>query len=378
MGVEIRDYSKHFGKNRDEHNKYAHELKSVLTSVLPNIIHIDMYNMEGKRNTYASADREREDKFIIFANTAMNGSSGYKSSTATIGGIASPINEYMSSTSAGIKIRSDDETIIAQFHNNELYILGDFFSVYTANSVNIFRYIIEQLNVLYFLPRLQKYSWIHAPDKTELKALVLEKMKHAKERIIQEEKDYVTKTEDWLETARREFKQRYDNLMLKRRLLTSEEEIIGKLGDNLMRELTLIANHPKISDIHIKDNKFTAFTTPLVIHADDGVLRYGGRYKIDINPENTEIKFFGGTPRRGYWTNYDPHPHVNGSNGRACLGNVADTIAQLSSQYELYAIVLMCIDFLESCNTSDSAGRKCTQWDVCDENGNIICPAEES
>ena len=80
MGVEIRDYSKHFGKNRDEHNKYAHELKSVLTSVLPNIIHIDMYNMEGKRNTYASADREREDKFIIFANTAMNGSSGYKSS----------------------------------------------------------------------------------------------------------------------------------------------------------------------------------------------------------------------------------------------------------------------------------------------------------
>src|SRR5690606_9940189 len=103
-----------------------------------------------------------------------------------------------------------------------------------------------------------------------------------------------------------------------------------------------------------------------------------GSMKIVMNMSNTDVRFYNlDNPRHGYWTNEDPHPHVSGGNNTACLGNVASTIAELCSRNEVYALALMCIDFLENANTTDPAGAKVVNWDEVDEEGNIIRSGEE-
>ena len=64
-----------------------------------------------------------------------------------------------------------------------------------------------------------------------------------------------------------------------------------------------------------------------------------GCYKIAINLNNAIVIFFNTNEhfcRKSYWTNYDPHPHVNGNSGEACLGNISATIADLVGQKEFF------------------------------------------
>ena len=95
---------------------------------------------------------------------------------------------------------------------------------------------------------------------------------------------------------------------------------------------------------------------------------------MDLN--EGRIRFFNEkTQKQGYWTNRDPHPHVNGDSGDACLGNVSSSIAEMINQQELYALTLICISFLESANEDDPAGENIKHWDGYVD-GEIICAEE--
>ena len=154
----------------------------------------------------------------------------------------------------------------------------------------------------------------------------------------------------------------------------AEDDNTKNISTNIINDLDLVCQLDKVKDIVFKDNIFTIFTNPLNIY-DEGVTYYGGNYQITINLANTEIKFFGDNPRPSYWTNHDPHPHVDGSSGDACLGNIGGTIAELCNQSQLYALALICIDFLESTNTDDEAGKNIIHWDIIEPDGCII-PAD--
>ena len=161
------------------------------------------------------------------------------------------------------------------------------------------------------------------------------------------------------------------------RELNSEEADEEDLIDNLRNDLDLIIKHDKVKDIIVEKNLFTVFTNPLYIYSDRGRKYYGGNFTIKININNTSIKFNSDNKRQSYWTNNDPHPHVNGADGSACLGNVASTIAELCSQVQLYPLVLICIDFLESANTEDSAGKNIRNWQEVDNDNNPIKVEQE-
>ena len=45
------------------------------------------------------------------------------------------------------------------------------------------------------------------------------------------------------------------------------------------------------------------------------------------------------------------------------LGNVSTTIAELCSAKEIYPLFLVCLEYLQSVNTDDSAGRKVYNWE---------------
>ena len=85
-----------------------------------------------------------------------------------------------------------------------------------------------------------------------------------------------------------------------------------------------------------------------------------GKFRIEIyfNGENGGLLFFNTTRKgKGRYNGYNVHhPHVKG-NGAPCLGNITGMIAQLIAEYQFAAITALAIQFLETVNVEDAAGK---------------------
>lgn len=73
--------------------------------------------------------------------------------------------------------------------------------------------------------------------------------------------------------------------------------------------------------------------------------------------------------RESYWTENDPHPHVDGENGEACWGSAGSMLTENMNNYEIYASFIIVLNFLQQVNTNDPAGAYIRNWDCIDENG---------
>lgn len=73
--------------------------------------------------------------------------------------------------------------------------------------------------------------------------------------------------------------------------------------------------------------------------------------------------------RKSYWSENDPHPHVDGENGEACWGSAGSMLTENMNNYEIYASFIIVLNFLQQVNTDDPAGAYIRNWDCIDENG---------
>lgn len=154
-------------------------------------------------------------------------------------------------------------------------------------------------------------------------------------------------------------KRRMLNLKLTRSTLKSKFE----------NEMNLIINHPKVEALLIGDSIFKVKLHQIYINNDEQ-RHYLGKPSIKIPFVSSDVTFDNDNKRRGYWSNEDVHPHIS-SGGSPCWGNLTSTIAELCAQHEFYALVVMCISYLEHVNIDDGAGGYIWSWDQVDEEGNI-------
>ena len=99
----------------------------------------------------------------------------------------------------------------------------------------------------------------------------------------------------------------------------------------------------------------------------------GNRFEISVALENGRIRFKGldrDKCHKSYWTDNDPHPHVDGRRGEACLGNVSSTFAELISSNEIYALFTVLVNFLQTFNIEDVAGKNIKNWKMLDGSKN--------
>lgn len=156
-------------------------------------------------------------------------------------------------------------------------------------------------------------------------------------------------------------------------LTNAYENNYNSICNKIIKDLENILGIEKIKDVIFENGIFKVFTNPLIITSDTGKRYYGGEYRIEISLSNTLVNFFGEAKGVGYWSSNDAHPHVS-SSGTPCLGNIATTIAELCSTNELYALTLICIDFLESANTNDVAGAKVKFYPLASDDGEKLEP----
>lgn len=259
----------------------------------------------------------------------------------------------------------------------QLNIVPNVFGEHNDDNVALLTKIIHLVNKHVFLQRILDYSWKSTTKKEQLTAEFTEHIKRNQLSYIKDDKRKLGEAEGNIRYYTDELKKSFDSRTRYMQQIEVAEKRLDAVSEKLLKDLDNIVANPKVKELFIKDGKFIVHTEPVYAYHDEtGERYYIGNMRIEMNPQNTEVKFYGDNPRKSYWSHHDPHPHVSGESGNACLGNVASTIAELCSQMELYALTMVCIDFLESVNTSDSAGKNIVNWDRVDEKGNIIEEAD--
>lgn len=375
--IVVHNHKVRMGQSDDEHRKLKNSIALIIREVLNNSLNIqkiDVYNLNGEFYDFYAGN---ENRIVIYGNASRKGAGReviILDEPLKINGIDNNFTKFLQPNGAGTIITSENGIALAEYFRdtNELFILFNLFNFSNENTLNIFKYILKQWDELVWKRIALENSWIHTSNKEALTKRFKERIIRQVRNQIEHDRDLTRRYEVSIDEHKRKIKQLYDNLIHLRNQIEVAEKNLENANQKLIADLDLIVNHPKVSDLHIKDDKFIVFVPSVYAYDDDDNRYYIGNCQIEIKLDNADVRFFGDNPRRSYWTERDPHPHVNGNDGKACLGNVASTIAELASRNEIYALTLVCIDFLESVNTSDPAGRNIKNWDMVDEEGNII------
>lgn len=152
---------------------------------------------------------------------------------------------------------------------------------------------------------------------------------------------------------------------------------IKETTDDFTDDIKAIMEHQLVTNIEIdEDAKDVYIYTDYIDIFDENGNRFrGNKYKILFDYRNMSVRFFGldsDYNRRSYWTDHDPHPHVDGDGGRPCLGDAGSMLIQTMNDYELYASFIIAVNFLQQVNTDDPAGRYIYNWDCIDDEDNVI------
>lgn len=357
--INVNNYRVPLGNGNAAHNVWQQHITEALNSLWPNaadIREVDVYNMTGKLERFDAGVKNR--RLVILGNCGHL--------DAELDGVT-----YLPHRPNTLHFKNENDEVMAEFDEEkfEFYFL---FDVFKDENFEVFDKIMKEMDERYFFPKTLENSWLHTRDKDKLTEALAEALRNQRVSFIAEEKSRIDSLKNQVNDFRQRIKTNLDSIKRSSLRVIQEEEQVASVGKALLHDLDLIAQHEKVKDLHIKDNKFVVYTNPLYMYTSKDERFYLGNMRIELSPEIADVRFFGDNPRKSYWTRSDPHPHVNGRNGEACLGNASTLIADLSHQMQLYPLMLTALDFLEQANLEDVAGRNVYNWDKVDDAGNII------
>jgi hypothetical protein len=373
-------YRQSFGGTTASHERIENVIARIARRTLTHAQHesIKLYNMQGDYYSGAVGTHKRHMK--IFINATRKQEPEYIENQAfEVGGEQVSADKLIkpSGIEHAIQITSEDGVVLAEFFKeyDELYIHFDVMNDLERldSDKKLFEYIMKALNDGELYERTLENSWVHTKNKEALVQRFENRIKEMKANELANMQYQLGESENNERTYRQRLKNALESITRLRRQIEQEQENLNNVSEQFIKDIDLIATHPQVTDVHIIMGVFHVFTDDIYCYDKNNNRYYIGKMKFTMDMENTDIRFFNlNNTRKGFWTDNDPHPHVNGSGGSACLGSASSTIAELSSRNEVYALALTCIDFLENANIDDSAGARVVRWDQVDEEGNII------
>lgn len=378
MNVIFNEHKQFLGGTREAHEQFAVALREYIQSAfLPweELREVGVYHLKGEFHDYKAG---KPDRMVIFVHATQNSGNAdlLEITPEPINGVENTFDKFLPIAGLDIIITSESGVPLAEYNKatNELNILFDVTESFSDENVAIFKYIIDEFVKKHITPMAYRHSWKYSQEKDELSKRLRDAVRASRQSEIEGARHRITEYEERIERYKREIKSAHDNLIHQRIMVVNGEKVLKDSEEKLLKDLDLILEHPKVIDLQIKGDKFHVFTDDIYAHHDrTGERYYIGKFRLEIRPSNTEVKFINlNNKRPGFWSGGECHaPHVN-TNGGACLGSVASTIAELCSSMELYALTIVCVDFLENVNTSDPAGATIMNWDKVDESGKII------
>lgn len=376
--VIINDYPRSYGytTNNGDRSVIIQDIIEKTINQINDNFKIEVYNWSEEFNTHKLG---KVNESLVIMNYYTDRSVSNKGISETKYGKALP------AVGDGLLIKDEEGCVIAEYReliaNNgdnmsQLNILID--ALKEPDNFDVFTYIIMQLNELV----VKKFGQINSWKNTSSKQLIIDRLQRKfntdKSETIRRLERNIRDKQARIEEYRGSLTEVFRGLQQSMRDLEKERSSDENVSDVVIKDLDILSKEEKIKDITITNNgEFEIYTNVLTIYDENNNKYYGGEFKILLDMINSSVKFFNNEGWHGFWTDKDPHPHVNGNGGYPCLGNLDATVAELSSQYQLYPLVLMCIEYLESVNTADSAGAHIRYWDKLDEEDNRI-PADKN
>lgn len=164
---------------------------------------------------------------------------------------------------------------------------------------------------------------------------------------------------------------------LKEYMLEREKKKLEYKEKDFTHDVNALYNHPSVKQVNLyKSDKWIEVITDYIdIYDEDGNRYAGGNYRLVFDYSDMGVRIHGIDDdycNQGYWTEYDPHPHVDGDGGWPCLGNAGSMLCQSMNEMELYASFIIVFNFLQQVNTDDCAGKYIENWNCIDGEGNVI------
>lgn len=138
----------------------------------------------------------------------------------------------------------------------------------------------------------------------------------------------------------------------------------------LENEIDKIYQMSKVKKVTISKDGTLSVTTDILYctNSATGLEHEIGAFRIEVRglgedyfSEEDSLLFHNLTRKTNAMEEEMQAPHVF-SDGVACLGSLEDVLPDLYSEYECAAIVMLAIQFIETANVDDDAGRYITAW----------------
>lgn len=269
-------------------------------------------------------------------------------------------------------VKDDNGNVIAEVVDDAVYFYAQIFKencdIVTTNLAKV---AIEKITRILISRREGRSSWKF--NRERLIENVIDSLVDSNKRRIEE----LIQKRDYLSRNLSDLRQRIVSYARERenneREISMLKEKESDDKEKYIKEIDMIAEHPRVERVHIEDGYLVVFTEDIYTYDSLDRKYYLGKMKIKMSLNRADVRFYNtNNAREAYWSENDPHPHVNGASGEPCLGNMESPIAELSSQGEIYALFTVCMNFLESANLDDIAGKSIKAWDIVGEEGEII------
>lgn len=379
--VTFSKYPRCYNNNDYDHDCLSMLLEHIINEQLSNSSvadKIDIFSLSVPWHCHNAGIKNN--RLVIFFNATSDKASRSRIdvNNAIVFGQHSHVDAFLPPSGKGIVLTSPEGIDVAEWNPEtwELNILFDIFSNidYKSSDCAIFTNIMKLFNEVVLIPMSYENSWKHSTNKDKLTNTFLSRLKDNYQQKLSEDRESIRIMQRDITRLQAQIKNLYDTIHIKMNNISENNKYIDTILNTLSNDLDLIVAHEKVTDVIIDNESIIIKTIPLRIYADNNNIYQAGEFNIRINMFSSLVTFTSNKGYRSYWTDNDPHPHINGNDGVACLGNIESTVAELCSQMQLYPLFLMLIDYLESANTEDAAGKYVVNWPLVDNNGNIIHP----
>jgi len=301
--IAVFSYRDFLGYDSEVHEEYKTHIAEIIREKLIDIDveNVEVYNMSGVKMHPDTNNRHNKKRLIIALNATVEPNSEsvdiFFDDPPKVNNIEVDINTYLhiSGSDTTTLIYSSEGMVLAEWHEEKylLCILVDLFGLCNERRLSIFQNIMEEFNNKIWRYRHLKFSWIHTPDKEKLTDKVLQQIKDQKNSYLRELRRTADNMKDRCEQLRRDLRLNHDTMLQKQRIIETETIHLEQSQNKLVEELDIIVNHPKVKDLHIKENIFHIFTEHLDIYDENNQRYKGGEYEITIDMSTSQVRFFG-------------------------------------------------------------------------------------
>ena len=250
-----------------------------------------------------------------------------------------------------------------------LYIHHDICHFGRDRELEIFRHILEETVVALTMPPKEKAE--------RQKKLAEEKRKHARQAYAQECSARLQKSLAELENKisndnekMRELQQSIVNTIrsVKESKLQLEHlaSFRSRTHELYGQEFDKLLTVKGVRDVNISNGIITVFTDILYCVDPRTDKRHEiGAFRIEIYTDgsNDGVHWYNLTRLVEGYKKEMQAPHVF-PDGKACLGSAQEVFPELIANYEFAAVAMLAIQFVESVNTDDSAGKHIDKWPI--------------